>query len=134
LTFLELKPNINFDGATTDNTNVSDFIGETQQRSLSTIIRNTSESKGVTSNSEALLRRKFKKPKRELELKYIMNFSDNETNGDLYNTSAYDYTSILDTNFQQKKKNNNSSINHYGILTYTEPITKKIKTQFEYLY
>lgn len=134
LTFLEIKPNINFDGATSDNTNTSEFIGETQLRSLSTIIRNTSNSKGLTSNSEALLRRKFKKPKREVELKYILNYSNNSTDGDLYNTSAYDYASVLDTNFQQNKKNDNSSINHYSILTYTEPITKKIKLQAEYLF
>jgi hypothetical protein len=134
LTYVELKPNINFDGASSDNTSTSEFIGETQLRSLSTIIRNTSESKGMTSNSEALLRRKFKKPKREVELKYIFNYSNNQTVGDLYNTSTYDYTSVLDTNFQQRKNNDNSSINHYGILTYTEPITKKIKAQFEYLY
>ena len=134
LTYLEVKPNINFDGATSDNISTSEFIGETQLRSLSTIIRNTSNSKGVTSNSEALLRRKFKKPKREVELKYILNYTNNSTTGDLYNTSAYDYASVLDTNFQQNKKNDNSSVNHYSILTYTEPITKKIKVQAEYLF
>jgi hypothetical protein len=103
-------------------------------RSLETNIRNTNDSKGITSNSEALLRRKFKKPKREVELKYLLNYSNNNTEGNLYNSSIYYYSSSLDTNFQQRKNNDNSSVNHFTTLTFTEPLTKKIKLQLEYLY
>lgn len=134
LTFLEIKPNLNFDAATADNTNISEFIGETQLRSLETNIRNTNDSKGITSNSEALIRRKFKKPKREVELKYLLSYSNNDTQGKLYNNSFFTDTNYTDIQFEQEKMNKNSSVNHFTTLTYTEPLTKKIKLQLEYLY
>ena len=131
LTFLEIKPNLNFDGAITDNTSISQFIGETQIKSLETNIRNTNDSKGITSNSEALIRRKFKKPKREVELKYLLSYSNNDTEGKLYNRSQFTDTTL---SFDQEKKNANSSVNHFTTLTLTEPLTKRIKLQMEYLY
>ncbi len=134
LTFLEIKPNLNFDGATADNTNISQFIGETQIKSLQTNIQNTNDSKGITSNSEALLRRKFKKPKREVEIKYLLSFSDNDTKGKLSNNSMFTDTNYTDILFEQEKTNRNSSVNHYTTLTYTEPLTKRFKLQMEYLY
>ncbi|MFM8243314.1 MAG: outer membrane beta-barrel protein, partial [Crocinitomicaceae bacterium] len=134
LTFIEVKPNVNLDEATTDNTSISEFIGETQARSLMTNIQNINKSSGITSNSEALVRRKFKRPNRELELKYILNYSKNSTTGNLLNSAQYDFAGNLDTTFRQDKTNENGSANHYTILTYTEPLTKRIKLQTEYLY
>ena len=129
-----MKPNFHFDGATTDDRNISEFIGESQARSLYTDIQNINESSGVTSNSQALLRRRFMKPKRELELKYILSYSNNQTDGKLTNTTKYE--NVLDSlvTFSQEKKNDNSSANHYTVLTYTEPLTKRVKVQAEYLY
>ena len=95
LTYIEVKPNFHFDGATTDDRNISEFIGESQARSLYTDIQNTNESSGVTSNSQALLRRRFMKPKRELELKYILSYSNNQTDGKLTNTTKYE--NVLDS-------------------------------------
>ncbi|MBM3429473.1 MAG: hypothetical protein FJX99_00660 [Bacteroidetes bacterium] len=134
LTFIEVKPNVNLDAATTDNTSISEFIGETQARSLMTNIQNINESTGITSNSEALVRRKFKRPKRELELKYLLSYSNNDTEGKLNNNSFFTDTNSTDIQFEQEKSNKNSSVNHYTTLTYTEPLTKKIKLQLEYLY
>jgi hypothetical protein len=133
LTFIEVKPNFHFDGATTDDRNISEFIGESQARSLYTDIQNENASSGVTSNSQALLRRRFMKPKRELELKYILSYSNNQTDGKLTNITKYE--NVLDSlETSQEKKNDNSSANHYTVLTYTEPLTKRVKVQAEYLY
>lgn len=134
LTFIELKPNVNFDAATADNLSISEFIDSLQTRSLRTDIQNINISSGITSNSEALLRRRFKRPKRELELKYILNYSKNNTTGQLLNQAQYDFAGSSDTTFRQDKTNDNGSTNHYTILTFTEPITKRIKIQTEYLY
>ncbi|MBM3160927.1 MAG: outer membrane beta-barrel protein [Bacteroidetes bacterium] len=134
LTFFELKPNVNFDEAVADNTSISEFIDSLQIRSLRSDIKNKDESLGITSNSEALLRRKFKRPKRELELKYILNYSKNRTTGQLLNAAQFDLVGSPDTTFRQDKTNENGSTNHYTLLTYTEPITERIKIQVEYLY
>ena len=133
LTFIEFKPNLNFDFANSDDNNTTGFFGETNSQSLETVIKNTNESKGLSSNSQALIRRKFMKKNRELELKYILGFSDNETAGNLLTTTDKILLNTSDT-INQKKNNDNSSISNYGILSYTEPLSDNWKLQFEYLF
>jgi hypothetical protein len=131
LTYLEVKPNFKFDAATTDNLNTSSFRDVKFLEYLSTSIQNVNESRGMSSNSEALIRRKFRKPKRELELKYILDFSNNNTDGNLYSYSKFGIA--IDT-IDQLKGNKNKSITNYGIATYTEPIHKLFKLKLEYLF
>ena len=131
LTYLEIRPNFKFDAASTDNLNTSSFRDVKFLEYLSTSIQNVNESKGMSSNSEALIRRKFRKPKRELELKYILDFSNNNTDGNLYSYSKFGVA--IDT-IDQLKGNKNSSITNYGIATYTEPIHKLFKLKLEYLF
>ena len=133
LTFIEVKPNLSFDFANSDDNNTTGFFGETNIKSLETIIKNTNDSKGIASNSQALIRRKFMKKNRELELKYILGFSDNETAGNLLTTTNNILLDSIDS-IDQKKNNDNSSISNYGILSYTEPLSDNWKLQFEYLY
>lgn len=131
LTYFEIKPNFKFDAATTNDINTSSFRDVKFSEYLSTNIQNENDSKGIASNSEALIRRKFKKPKRELELKYILDYSNNSTDGKLYSYSKFGFAS--DT-IDQSKGNKNSSVTNYGIATYTEPLYKVLKIQVEYLF
>jgi hypothetical protein len=133
LTFIEVKPNLSFDFANSDDNNTTGFFGETNSKSLETVIKNTNDSKGIASNSQALIRRKFMKKNRELELKYILGFSDNETAGNLLTTTNNILLDSIET-IDQKKNNDNSSISNYGILSYTEPLSDNWKLQFEYLF
>ena len=133
LTFIEFKPNLSVDFANSDDNNTTRFLGETNSLSLETVIKNTNESKGIASNSQALIRRKFMKKNRELELKYILGFSDNETAGNLLTTTDKILLNTSDS-IDQKKNNDNSSISNYGILSYTEPLSDNWKLQFEYLF
>ena len=133
LTFIEVKPNLNIDFANSDDYNTTGFFGETNSQSLETVIKNTNDSKGISSNSQALIRRKFMKKNRELELKYILGFSDNETAGNLLTTTDKILLNTSDS-IDQKKNNDNSSLSNYGILSYTEPLSDNWKLQFEYLY
>ena len=133
LTFIEFKPNLSIDFANTDENNTTRFLGETNLKSLETEIKNTNDSKGLVSNSQALIRRKFMKKNRELELKYILGFSDNKTAGNLLSTTNNILSSTIDS-IDQKKNNDNSSFSNYGILSYTEPLSNYWKLQFEYLF
>ena len=133
LTFIEFKPNLSVDFANSDDNNTTRFFGETNIKSLETVIKNTNDSKGIGSNSQALIRRKFMKKNRELELKYILGFSDNETAGNLLTTTNNILLDSIET-IDQKKNNDNSSISNYGILSYTEPLSDNWKLQFEYLF
>jgi hypothetical protein len=131
LTTLEIKPTLSYNLGYSDNRSNNSFIGETGIQSLNTLVQNENDSKGLTSNSKITLNRKFKKPRRELELKYILETESNETSGKLSNRSTY--ISSLDS-IAQKKINNNSKYDHFSTVSYFEPLTKKIKLKLEYTY
>jgi hypothetical protein len=131
LTTLEIKPAISYNLGYSDNRSNNSFIGETGILSLNTLVQNENDSKGLTSNSKITLNRKFKKPRRELELKYILETESNETTGKLSNRSTY--ISSVDS-IAQKKINNNSKYDHFSTVSYFEPLTKKIKLKLEYTY
>ena len=129
LTKLEIKPNVHFDFGTQDNTSINDFRDDSFASYLLTNVNNTYESKGVSSNSEAILRRKFGKKDRELEAKYILRYNDNSSEGQLStNTNAL----VFDTVVNQRKTNNNFGNTNYITLSYTEPLSKSFLLTTEY--
>jgi hypothetical protein len=132
LTLLEFKPSISFDSGLTDNFSSSAFTGEDGVESLSTRITNVNNSKGISTNNTVRLYRKFMKKRRELEVRYDLVGSDNKTDGNLYSLADYKLLGIDTTD--QKKTNNNSSLSHYGTFNYFEPLSKKMKVNFNYLY
>jgi hypothetical protein len=133
LTLLEFKPSISFDAALSNSTKSNIFSGETGIQSLVTDIANNSASKGVSSNNTLRLYRKFKKKRRDLEVRYDLITSENNTDGYLNSTSRYNTLGYTDS-VDQSKINNNSSIEHFGTFSYFEPISKKWKINLNYLY
>ncbi|OFZ66320.1 MAG: hypothetical protein A3D92_07875 [Bacteroidetes bacterium RIFCSPHIGHO2_02_FULL_44_7] len=134
LTTLQIKPNATYDLGTKDNSNLSTFLGSDGVQSLATQIFNKDESTGYTAGGLVRLNRKFMKKKRELELRYDLAYSNNSTDGSLESRSAYSLLPSLDTTFIQQKRNDNSNTDHFGTLTYIEPLSKKIRMEFEYLF
>ncbi len=134
LTTLQIKPSATFDFGKSENSNISKFFGEDTLQSLYTNIGNDNDSKGFTTSGFTRLNRKFKKKKREFEARYDWSYIDNATDGMLTSQSLYALTPSLDTTFEQKKQNNNSNIDHFGTLTYVEPLGKHFKLELEYLF
>ena len=129
LTKLEIKPNLHIDNGEQNNTAVNDFRDESFTSYLLTNVNNQYNSKGMSSNSEAILRRKFGKKDRELEAKYILRYNDNDSEGMLTtSTNAL----VFDTVVNQRKTNSNQSATHYTTLTYTEPLSKNFLLTTEY--
>ncbi|MBL1280781.1 MAG: TonB-dependent receptor [Fluviicola sp.] len=133
LTTIEIKPSFRFDVGTTDDTELTDFVGITGFQSLRTSINNGTDSRGYTIDGMARINRKFKKKKRELELRYDIDVSDNKTAGKLKTVSSYFFASV-DSIIDQQNTNNNSEISHYGTATYIEPLAKKLRLELQYLY
>ena len=134
LTILEFQPSVTLDYGQTDDLNTSEFLSETEVRSLATSVGNQNKSTGLSSSLDAGLKRKFMKPRRELEVKYILSSSDNKNNGNLLTTSVFDLNPALNDTIDQSKLNNNGSMSHYGFLEYTEPLSEKFKIKFDYMY
>lgn len=134
LTTLEIRPSVSFDNSEVTNNDLTDFFNANDQRTLGTNISNSNDSKGYTISGFARLNRKFKKKKRELEFRYDLSTDDNETDGLLESKTFYFLTGQNTDTIRQSRVNNNGNQNHYGTLTYVEPIAKKMKIEFEYLY
>jgi hypothetical protein len=133
LTLLEFKPSISLESGLSESSKNNVFSGETGIQSLLTQIENDNNSKGISTNNTLRLYRKFKKKRRELELRYDLITSQNETDGYLSSVSQYKNVGINDT-VDQSKINNNSATSHYGTFNYFEPLGKKWKVNVNYLY
>jgi hypothetical protein len=133
LTFIEFKPSISLSKGISESDDFSSFYGEDGFNSLSTQISNNNDSKGMTLNGTARLYRKFMKKRRELEIRYDLNSSSNESDGKLYTRSQY-YALALSDTIDQQKLNTNSSISHYATINYFEPLSKKLRLNLNYLY
>ncbi|MDG1147671.1 MAG: outer membrane beta-barrel protein [Crocinitomicaceae bacterium] len=134
LTTLKIKPSFTYDIGSSESNDVSAFLKENGVESLRTSIENTTESKGYRVDAMASINRKFKKKKRELELRYDLDMVNNQTDGALISDSRQ-YNVITDSlGVNQSKINGNATTSHYTTLTYVEPIAKRWKTEFEYLF
>ncbi len=134
LTTLRIKPSVRFDQGRTTNTDISDFFNSEGIQTLGTFVESDNDSKGVSVGGYASINRKFMKKKRELEVRYDIDYDNNQTDGSLVSRTNFYSTSTLTDSLQQAKVNDNGNSNHYGTVTYIEPIGKKFKLETEYLY
>ncbi len=134
LTTLQIKPSISYDTGNTEDINVSDFLSTTGVQTLGTDVNNINDSKGYSANGYVRLKRKFMKKRRELELRYDLSLDDNQTDGLLNSETKYYSIFLPNDTTRQTNINDNSNLNHYGTFTYIEPLSKKTKLEFEYLY
>ncbi|MEY3048073.1 MAG: hypothetical protein RL365_111, partial [Bacteroidota bacterium] len=129
LTSIEIKPSVSFDMAESQNITTNQFLTENQIPTFTSDIETNNDSKGSNVRMEAKLIRLFNKPRRELEVKYILNKTDNSTTGSLLTQNIFQ--GFIDSVDQQKKNDNGNFLN-YAIVTYTEPLAVKWRLQLEY--
>ncbi len=132
LTFIEFKPSVSLAKGITSNSDFSDFTGENGIQSLATSINNDNDSRGLTVNNTARLYRKFMKKRREMEVRYDLAMNNNNSNGYLFTRTDYKLLAFADT-IDQNRTNNNASTSHYGTVSYFEPLSKRLKINFNYL-
>jgi hypothetical protein len=133
LTFIEFKPSVSLAKGLSSNTDLSDFTGENGIQSLATSINNDNDSRGLTVNNTARLYRKFMKKRREMEIRYDLAMNNNNSDGYLLTRTDYKLLAFADT-IDQNRINSNATTSHYGTLNYFEPLSKRIKINFNYLF
>ncbi len=133
LTSVNIKPSMTYDIGENESNSFANFLNTNNISSLKTDILYKTKSTGLSSRIESSIKRKFKKPYRELKAKYIYTLSDNNTDESLLSYSNYTLPFTYIDSINQEKINNNGSNNHRGILTYVEPFGKKWKMELEYL-
>lgn len=134
LTTFKIKPSIRFDQGKTTNTDISDFFDSNNSQTLGTFVESANDSKGYSVDGYARLNRKFMKKKRELEVRYDLSYDKNNTDGSLDSRTNFFFPLSYSDTLVQSKINDNGNTNHYGTITYIEPIAKKLKLEMEYLY
>lgn len=133
LTSVHIKPNLTYSLGENESNSFSDFLNSNNSPTLNTDILYDTKSTSLSSRIESSIKRKFKKPNRELKAKYIFTLSDNKTDESLLSYSNYHIPLSYIDSINQEKTNINGTNNHRAILTYLEPFGKKWKMELEYL-
>lgn len=134
LTEFVFEPKFKLNKGSQDNNQVTNFLSTDDTLMRQTNVLNTNDADGYNINVRAKLTRKFKKTDRLLRLNYNVVLEENKSDGFLKSfNSMYDSVPTNDS-IDQKKTNFSNSQTHNGTAVYTEPITKKIKLEFDYLF
>ena len=134
LTELEIKPKLQLNGNTTKSYSLNLFktIDDTLTRSNE--VQNKNNAKGYDFTTSAKLTRKFKKKDRLLILNYSYNKKNDAAEGILKSMNTYYSGFVLPKDsLNQKKENSSDKQVHNAKFTYTEPLSKKMKLEFEYI-
>ncbi len=131
LTELEIEPKLKLNKDDKKNQFQTSFY--TQQGALkhASNVSNSTIADGYTLNTFLKLTRKFVKKDREIRLNY--NYSINDVGSDgVLKADNTGVDTLIDKNTNQQKTTALNTQNQDIVLVYKEPLTKKIKLEFEY--
>lgn len=134
LTELEVEPKFKLNKSKVNNNQITQFFDSDDTLIRQTSVLNANDAAGYAINTTAKLTHKFKNRDRLFRLNYNLAIDDNRSDGLLKSYSSfYDTITRYDT-INQKKINTSYSQVHNATAIYTEPLTKKIKLEFDYLF
>lgn len=132
LTELEIEPKIKLNSTKQDNFSITNFLSDDDTLTRQTNVRNTNKAEGYEINTNVKLKRSFKNRDRQFRMNYNVILVDNKSDGILKSDNTYFTSSLPNDSIDQKKSNTSNSQTHNGNIVYTEPLSKKIKLEFEY--
>ncbi|MFT7345309.1 MAG: hypothetical protein ACI9XP_001903, partial [Lentimonas sp.] len=136
LTTLEIRPSVTVNSASQENKDYSSWSDQGRELSRTNEVININASNALTFNNEIKLQRKYKKPKRETDLRYLIDYSENDALGNLFSSNLYEDSSVAAplAPVDQQKINARNSQTHTGFVTHYEPLKGKFKLQLDYMY
>ena len=134
LTDLIIEPKLNLNNSRQTNSQLTKFTTVSDTLTHKTDVLNTNNADGYTLNSSAKLKRKFKKKDRLLLVNYNYTVDDNKSLGVLKSFNTFYNSTNPNDSINQQKINTNNTQTHNANVVYTEPLTKKIKLEFDYIY
>ncbi len=132
LTELTFKPKINYNISEGRNFQNDEFISAANQITRQTNIINTSERQNIDATASIKINRNFLKKDRNFVITYQPNYVSSNANSLLSTDFIYTDGQLANSSINQKRKQENSKLEHIVNATYTEPWTKKIKSEFTY--
>lgn len=122
-------------GSNTSSNDETDFLRSDNVKTRNTSINSSNKSEGYDVSNNLKLVKRFKKKDRLLNVTYSNSLSETNTDG-ILKTDNYSYADSSEflVSVNQKKTGFNNNQNHIAGVTFTEPITKKIKIEASYDY
>jgi hypothetical protein len=120
-------------GSNTNSKDETDFLSSDNIKTRNTSIYNSSKSSGYDIANNLKYIKRFKKKDRLLNISYNNTFSETNSDG-ILKTDNYSYadSSVFLKSVNQKKEGLNVNQSHIAGISYTEPITKKIKIEVSF--
>ncbi len=134
LTELEIRPKLTLNRNKTEATSTNSFYTSNDTLTRETQILNQNKAIGYDATLFAKLNRKFKKKERVLTLNYSYNQKSDLADGVLKSNNIYfSSTPFQNDTINQKKESSSYKEVHNGRVIFSEPISKKIKLELEYI-
>ena len=134
LTSLEINPSITSTNSSNNNLNTSSFLTEDNVLSRNTSILNEIKTFDYSLSNSVILKRKFMKPRREIELSHYFTNSNTTKDSRLNSNNVFVSTLYPDLVVDQLRDELNTTSFQRSKVVYTEPLSKKIKMELEYNY
>ena len=134
LTELTILPKLTYTLGSNNSQSTTNFLTNNDSLRRATNTENTSKTTAYNLNTSTKLKRNFKNRDRLLLITYNLQLSDNNTDGILKSSDKFYNSSSSDSGYNQEKTSDSKNQTHNALITYTEPVTKKIKLEFEYNY
>lgn len=134
LTELIIEPKLNLNSSSQNNYQLTNFLTSKDTLIYETNITNTNKASGYDFNTDVRLNRKFKKRDRSLNSTYNLSMNSNKLTGILKSYDTFYNSTISNDSINQQKTNASNTQAHNAVVIYTEPLTKKIKLELEYIY
>lgn len=132
LTELTIIPKIKLVSGSSERTQNDDFLSEESVLTRQTYVKNTGKNQTNDINGTIRLFKRFKKKDRNLFFNYSYSNTQSDSKGILYTQNDYYTGSISQKITDQQKTSNNNKEDHQAYISYTEPITPKIKMELSY--
>lgn len=132
LTSLELKSNVILREESKEESNSTDFYSESRVLTNATNVDNSNTANGLDGNIDLKLVRDFNKRNRELIVQYQYGCAEQERENFMQSNILFYEIPVPDSTFDQKRDINNKTNGHRGLIEYTEPLSRKLKLNFQY--
>jgi len=132
LTNLEVKSNLILREESLEEENSTDFISASDVLTNATDVNNSSNAEGLEGNVDLRLVRKFNKRNREFIAQYQYGYTEQERENFMQSNIRFFAFPVPDSTFDQKRDVLNKTNGHRGLIEYTEPLSRKVKLNFQY--
>ncbi|MBL7911022.1 MAG: TonB-dependent receptor family protein [Bacteroidia bacterium] len=134
LTELTVKPKLYYTVGDNTNSQTDKFISQNNELTRQTTIINSNHSETTDANILFKLNRNFMKKDRNITINYQPFYYDSRSNANLNTNFNYYQNQLPDSTLLQKRTQTNHKEEHAASIVYTEPLTKKFKTEITYSY